>query len=506
MKFNYRKNILPIAIAMIASSLTACNKEFEKTNTNPNNIEVTDPKTLFSNVIVSEFYNNASNAWSLGNAYSQYITNSYSYYNQPLRYQAESNSTFWDELYYSARDANILYTATTNPAVEAAALTLRSYAFAQLTELWGNIPFKNALNGSQVEFTSTFDTQQTVYTDNDRGIIPCLKRADSLFSVATTADFNSTEFAGGDLLFSGNSTKWRGFVNALRLRYLMRVSAKTDVSAEMQTIASNTSTLIQDATSGAILTLPTTTPYNFPSTTARSGDFTIIFMNDLLYNTFKNTNDANRMGAYFAANSNNSTTTTFDFSYFGGMPMVTDATTAQASAASLFNANFNSSYSTYAGGATSNSNVIKAKVISYSEQEFILAEAALKGLISGTASTYYNSGVLGAYTELGLSGGSNYLANTNVTLSSNTATALDQIITQKWLNNLGNSFEGWVEFRRTGYPTFSTGGSANLDNGKIPYRFLYPDDERTINSTNYNTAVQLMGGTDDTNYKGWWDN
>jgi hypothetical protein len=186
--------------------------------------------------------------------------------------------------------------------------------------------------------------------------------------------------------------------------------------------------------------------------------------------------------------------------------MVTDATTAQASAASLFNANFNSSYSSYAGGATSNSNVIKAKVISYSEQEFILAEAALKGLISGTASTYYNSGVLGAYTELGLSGGSNYLANANVTLSSNTATALNQIITQKWLNNLGNSFEGWVEYRRTGYPTFSTGGSANLDNGKIPYRFLHPDDERTINSTNYNTAVQLMGGTDDTNYKGWWDN
>jgi len=484
-----------ISLAAAALLLTSCSKELERVNINPNNLETPDATTLLSNTIVTEFYNNASISWTLANGYDQYMTFSSSYYDQPTRYSPVSNSPYWTAMYEAARDANTLYsTGMTkgNTFLQAAALTLRSYAFAQLTELWGDIPFTQALQGSTGSYTPPYDGQQTVYTDAVAGILPSLRRADSLLKA------NPSGLLGGDLLFGASTASWRRFINALRLRYLLRVSAKMDPSAEMQAIVSD-GTLMQSAAQSAALTLPTTTPYNFPSLTERTGDFQVKYMNSLLYNTFVSTGDSARIQAYFAKNPNNASQSGFSFSYYGGMPMVIDADGTQTATSSNFNP-------TFVSGA--NKGLIKARLITYAEQEFILAEAAVKGFIGGTAQTYYNNGVTGAFAEIGITDatGPNYLGHTGVVFdNSTTAASLQQIITQKWLVNINNGFEGWIEFRRTGYPALQAGGSINLNNGAIPTRFLYPTDEVTINAQHYKTEVANMGGTEITTYKAWWE-
>jgi hypothetical protein len=395
-------------------------------------------------------------------------------------------------MYEAARDANTLYQlgqTQNNPLLQATALTLRSYAFAQLTELWGDIPFTQALQGSTGVYTPSYDAQQVVYTDSQSGILPSLRKADSLLKA------NSTGLIGGDMLFNSGVAAWRRFVNALRLRYLLRVSSKMNVAAEMQSIVAD-GAIMQNATQSAALALPATTPYNFVSLTERSGDFAVKYMNSTLYNAFVATADTLRISAYFAINTATAVNTPFNFNNFGGMPMVVDATSTQTSQSSNFNASFVSG---------SNKNLIKARVITYAEQEFILAEAALKGYIGGAPQTYYNNGVLGAYAELGLDG-NNYLTHNGVMFDNSSAIAsLNQIITQKWLANINNGFEGWIEYRRTGYPVFQTGGSVNMNNGIIPTRFLYPTSEKTINGTNYSQQIQKMGGTENTNYKAWWE-
>jgi hypothetical protein len=222
-------------------------------------------------------------------------------------------------------------------------------------------------------------------------------------------------------------------------------------------------------------------------------------MNSTLYDAFVGTSDSARIAAYFATSINTAAGTAFKFSNYGGLPLVVDATAAQTNAASTFNATFVSG---------TNKNLIKARIMTYAEQQFILAEAALKGLISGDAASYYNSGVMGAYAMAGLDAGvaANYLTHAAVTFdNSTTAAAMQQIITQKWVANINNGFEGWIEYRRTGYPAFGAGGSANLNGGAIPTRFLYPVTEQTINSANYKTEVQQMGGTENTTYKAWWE-
>jgi hypothetical protein len=268
----------------------------------------------------------------------------------------------------------------------------------------------------------------------------------------------------------------------------------------MQSIVSD-GILMQSASESATLKLPTVTPYNFVSLTERSGDFAVKYLNSTLYDVFAATADSARISTYFKPIASTSASG-FSFSNYGGMPLVVDATTEQQQNAS----NFNSSFTT-----GTNSSIIKAKIMTYAEQEFILAEAALKGYISGgiaAATSYYNSGVINAYAAAGLSSGAaaDYLSNPEVMLdNSSMENALKQIITQKWISNINNSFEGWIEYRRTGFPHFQTGGAANLNKGVIPSRFLYPISEQTINSTNYNTELQNMGGNETTTYKAWWE-
>lgn len=487
-----KNNILFISLAVTGIFFGSCSKELQNTNRNPNSLEKPDATTLLSNTIVSEFYNNANLVWTLGNGYNQYMTFSSSYYNQPTRYSPVSNEPYWIPMYEAARDANTLYQlgqTQNNPLLQATALTLRSYAFAQLTELWGDIPFTQALQGSAGVYTPSYDDQQVVYTDARSGILPSLRKADSLLKA------NSTGLIGGDILFNSGVAAWRRFINALRLRYLLRVSSKMDVAAEMQSIVTD-GAIMQNETQSAALTLPTTTPYNFVSLTERSGDFAVKYMNSTLYNAFAATADTLRISAYFAVNTATPAGGSFSFNNYGGMPMVVDATSTQTSQSSNFNASFVSG---------SNKNLIKARIITYAEQELILAEAALKGYITGAPKTYYNNGVLGAYAELGLDG-NNYLTHTGVVFDNSSANAsLSQIITQKWLCNINNGFEGWIEFRRTGYPAFQTGGSVNMNNGVIPTRFLYPTSEKTINNTNYAQEIKKMGGTENTDYKAWWE-
>ncbi|MBC7507303.1 MAG: SusD/RagB family nutrient-binding outer membrane lipoprotein, partial [Ferruginibacter sp.] len=98
-----------------------------------------------------------------------------------------------------------------------------------------------------------------------------------------------------------------------------------------------------------------------------------------------------------------------------------------------------------------------------------------------------------------------YLNQPAVLLSGTSATALNQILTQKYLAYARNSgLQGYYQWRRTGVPTFSTGdGTGN--GGTIPKRFQYPNNEQTVNASNVKAAIQSQygGAGDDINQLMW---
>ena len=158
--------------------------------------------------------------------------------------------------------------------------------------------------------------------------------------------------------------------------------------------------------------------------------------------------------------------------------------------------------------------------MSYSELQFILAEAAERGFISsGDAAMYYENGIRASfayYTERVAAGGWSDIANAMqatdleayvgqdaVALTAATDDNLAKIALQKWISLFYTGFEGWSDWRRTGMPEVIPGPDA-VNDGMVPVRFQYPNSVKSTNSENYNAAVQSMG-TDDINTKLWWD-
>ena len=80
---------------------------------------------------------------------------------------------------------------------------------------------------------------------------------------------------------------------------------------------------------------------------------------------------------------------------------------------------------------------------------------------------------------------------------------IEQIITQKWIANMINGYEGWTEWRRTGFPDLKP-ISASLNNDLIPVRMPYPTEEAALNAQNYNQAASATNDNS-INFPVWWD-
>ena len=77
---------------------------------------------------------------------------------------------------------------------------------------------------------------------------------------------------------------------------------------------------------------------------------------------------------------------------------------------------------------------------------------------------------------------------------------LNQIITQKWIAWVGNGYEAYNDYRRTGYPRLALALNAQGDDPNVlPKRFVYPASEL---SGNANNAPNPVPGT---TVPVWWD-
>ena len=140
--------------------------------------------------------------------------------------------------------------------------------------------------------------------------------------------------------------------------------------------------------------------------------------------------------------------------------------------------------------------------MTYAELQFLLAEAAEKGLIGGTAQTYYESGVNASFSFYGLALPANYFSLPDVAYTGTKAEKLNKTGFQKWVSLYFQGLEAWFDWRRTGIPALTPGPSNQNDN-KIPVRFRYPIIEQSLNANGYQGAVQRQGA-DDLNTKMWY--
>ena len=161
--------------------------------------------------------------------------------------------------------------------------------------------------------------------------------------------------------------------------------------------------------------------------------------------------------------------------------------------------------------------------MTYGELQFVLAEAAAKGFITGSAQTYWQTGILSGLTfwvptwpnptasgmpvtPPTISGVDfqNYLINAGLSWSDSVPldTKMETIHLQKYYALFLEDMEQWFEYRRTGHPVLPKGNGLK-NGGVMPARMVYPVFVQSANPTSYKNAVAVQGA-DDISTQVWW--
>jgi len=143
-------------------------------------------------------------------------------------------------------------------------------------------------------------------------------------------------------------------------------------------------------------------------------------------------------------------------------------------------------------------------VMNSDELQFILAEAAAKGMITGSADTYYRNGIRFSMKRWGISDADidTYLAQTSIALPTDKAGQLAQIADQKWLGLFFVSAETYLDLRRTQLPNIFNNGY--LSGYQFPLRYRYPANELGQNVDAYSEGVTGLSPQVDDQYSKMW--
>ena len=479
------KDINLFLIGLLCLTGISCTNDFNNLNENPNSPPEVDPQYLLTNVLSVEA---DANTYDQGFILANYLTqfSASVEFERIDRYELGSNSEYWDLIFGLLTDLKSMENLPGyNEAYGAVGDIMKSFLFSQLTDMWGDVPYTEALLALDDQFTPKYDTQGSIYTDPETGILAVLKRS------AETLQNTNTSIQG-DVMFGNDLGKWMRFSNSLRLRYLLRISKRLTDFSEMQTLA-DSGMLIESNDQNAVVPYLSSAPNQFPFFTAAQGAYGEHRMTKTVDSVLKLWNDP-RINILYKPT---------QLSVTGGKPEFKGLLNGQnRETISENDINLND-ISLFGSIYRDQPNGVNGQYMQYAEVQFALAEAAARGFISGDAQTYYQNGIMANFNYYGAEVPTDYFDQKAVALTGDQESDLVKILTQKWLSLITNGHEAWFNIRRTGIPALKPGPD-NLNDNRYPVRYLYPESEQATNSANYQEATKRMGG-DDINSKGWWE-
>ena len=464
-----------------AATIVGCDKDFEEINAN-----IDDPVTVPSSMLIgttirymaNELYS-TFNGVEHGETWVQHL--SLIQYNDPERYKPRINTmdNLWYYFYRSASTAHQMYKLAEeegNEVNQGIALVIKAYAFSQLTDFFGDVPYTDALLGpSDGMFTPTYDRQEVVYD----GVLSLLDQAMPLLESG-----NGTTDPNMDIVYAGDAGKWVKFAASLKFRSLMRISAKKDVSSQLQELV-NSGNLFASVDDEAKLVYLSASPEANPMYETIIGDGRKEFHLAKTLVDYLSENSDPRLAVY-------------------AEPAVTSGTYVGKPSGYEESPLPGYGYDDVSSiGAKYLEPTAPAYFISYTELLFLMSEAAHQGYISGgdvSAEIYFEKAVRNSFVENGLASVADDYVGLNV-FAYDASAALERIGRQKWIALYCQGFEAWTEWRRTGFPQLTPAADAFIDN--IPSRLRYESNESSVNGTSYKAVIQQQG-PDELTTKIWW--
>ncbi|MGO4290290.1 SusD/RagB family nutrient-binding outer membrane lipoprotein [Chitinophaga sp. RAB17] len=362
----------------------------------------------------------------------------------------------------------------------AIAMLLKAYSFQLTTDLWGDVPFSEALQGDAA--TSILNPKYESQSDIYNGLVKMIDDATKLINPdEATPDID-------DLIYGGDMDKWHRFANTLKLRVGLRLAKKDPARAATIVKSLQGADFVQPGES-ALQNFNSTGGQQNPLYGALAGTVLSKTPNLVASSTavgFYSGNSDPRLNAFYAPVG--TTVVGIPQGSFNNPPTTTVSSPSAATGANATNPA---------------SALAPVKLITDYEADFLQAEAIARGWLTGDAKSLYEQGITDNFAAYEVDGAADYIAQTAIAYPTGAAleTQLKAIITQKWAAMNGNqTIEAWTEWRRTGYPSFFTISKASIIGaGRWPGIFLYPSSELTRNPNAPKTNHLVYD-------KVWWAN
>ncbi|HSI69481.1 MAG TPA: SusD/RagB family nutrient-binding outer membrane lipoprotein [Gillisia sp.] len=350
---------------------------------------------------------------------------------------------------------------------KAVAKILKAYFFWNITDRWGDVPYSEALKGSD-NFTPAYDTQESIYND----LFLELKEANDMIVSGSISN---------DLVYGGNMTKWKKLANTIRMFMALRLSevdpakgsAEFNAAVEDGVFTSNEDNLVfrhlEDANNQN---------YWFSQVVNQNREWWALSEN--LVDMMKPVDDP-RLSVYGDP--------ARESGEFIGRPYGQEDNLGTEEHSLL--------------GSDIIAQDAPVYLVTYAQVLFAMAEAGELNWIEGDTEELYKEAIKQSILQwTGSDAGLEEFLNAPG-ISFDGDNALEQIAVQRYVHLFMHGYEAWAEWRRTGFPDdlVSPAGAA------VPTRLSYPDNEAFTNATNYKAAIDRQFGGDDSIYgKVWWDN
>ncbi|MFC4210946.1 SusD/RagB family nutrient-binding outer membrane lipoprotein [Pedobacter lithocola] len=474
------KNLLSLLVLIIILQ-TGC-KKFSEFQTDPNKSTIATPDLLLNSVEQTAF--RASNVTVAFASRQMVYTDAVSleqYYGwQRGSYNAYNNLRQVIKMEQAATSQN-------KPEYIPIAKFYKAWYFLQLTQMFGDIPYTQALKGDESITTPIYDKQEDIYL----GILNDLKTASGLIT-------STTPNVAGDIVYNGNMQQWKKAINSLSLRVLLSLSIKEndnklEVKKRFAEIVNTPATysIMASNTDNAQLKYYDLLNNRYPY--FNSNDMqTAYYMEETFVDLLKSLKD-NRLFSFADKAPKFSSLAATDFNAYGGAKGSAPVNENNARSVAGELSKINPRYY--------NNPVNEPSIaLGYAEVQFILAEGVTRGWIAGNANDYYQKGIQASmlFYNISQTAINSYLAQSSVQLTAGSG-ALANILTQKYIASFMNSdWQPFYEQRRTGIPTFDVSGAGVLNNKRIPKRWMYPESELRLNQANVSGAIasQYTGGDD----------
>ena len=509
-----------IICAFVAASLFSCTKDFEEINTNPNRTTVgmIQASGMFEPILYNSANQWLNRTWYYNNELIQFTAFTGGVTRREHQYFLEDSRDwygFWNHYATYGKNIDHMYELAVEQgdlSLQAIALTFKVLFFSNMTDMFGSVPYVEAFSGRKLGGTLTpvFNTQKEIY----ELMFADLDKANDIY--ANNPVFLKPSMDG---MYQGDMASWRKFNNSLYLRLLCRVSGRTEMSVgtKMTEIVNNPSKYPVFATNldNATVKFTGSDPYlsNFGTTTesefTSSGRKLTRQLISMTVQTDVNGNQVYVDPRLTVIGKKNPNVTVNPLNIWKGT--VSGCTDQERSTVDI-----GTSWLNYTVFCRKDA---PATYMDYAEVQFILAEAALKGFITGgqaAAKTYYEAGVRASMRKWSEQGAfatpavsisesdiDTYLASPlgSWDLATDKTAFLGN---QKFLALFWVGMEAYHEYRRTGYPVLTIGEGTLYNDYILPTRLGYPNTTISTNSANANAALEEMGGENDMKTPVWW--